>query len=111
MRTGDIKKDSVFSNFFNKFTKKDNNKGNNNVNVNLREVSHKGNNSQMTGNNNDVDLNNSSNAQNNNNSSGASKSLEIIKQKKMNRMSLIDVNSNLSKKLASDNLDYDPVFK
>lgn len=41
----------------------------------------------------------------------SSKSLEIIKQKKMNRMSMIDVNSNLSKKLASDNMDYDPVFK
>ena len=49
---------------------------------------------------------------NNNTQSGpSSKSLEIIKQKKMNRMSMIDVNSNLSKKLASDNFDYDPVFK
>ena len=91
-----MKKDSVFSNLFNKFIKKDNNKSNKNVNVGLHDVSQKGNNSQMTGNNNDFD--NSSNARDSNNSSGASKSLEIIKQKKRDRMSLIDVNSNMSKK-------------
>ena len=39
----------------------------------------------------------------------SSKSLEVIKQKKLNRLSLTDSLSN--KKLASDNIDYDPVFK
>jgi len=60
----------------------------------------------------DIEMKNPSSSSNeNNNTSTSSKSLELIKQKKMNRMSMIDVNSNLSKKLASDNFDYDPVFK
>lgn len=42
-------------------------------------------------------------------SSSSSKSLEIIKQKKLNRIGLGD--GNVSKKLASDNFDYEPVFK
>lgn len=42
-------------------------------------------------------------------SGSTSKALEIIKQKKMSRMSLGE--SGVSKKLASDNIDYDPVFK
>jgi len=42
-------------------------------------------------------------------SQNSSKSLEIIKQKKMSRLGLGD--GNVSKKLASENIDYEPVFK
>ena len=111
MRTGDNKKDSVFSNLLNKFIKKDNNnKSSKNVDVNMHDVSSKKKASELS--KDDEEINKpSSNNEVNSNSTGASKSLEIIKQKRMNRMSMIDINSNLSKKLASDNLDYDPVFK
>ena len=116
LRTGDIKKDSVFSSLFNKFIKKeDNNKFNKNIDVNMQNMSiNKKNNIYEPNNNNkkDIEMKNPSSSSNeNNNTSTSSKSLELIKQKKMNRMSMIDVNSNLSKKLASDNFDYDPVFK
>ena len=40
---------------------------------------------------------------------GFSKSLEVIKQKKLNRVGLGE--GNVSKKLASDNIDYEHVFK
>lgn len=103
-----MKKDSVFSTLINKIIRKpDNNvntnsKKNNNINQNpcniINGISPSGN--EIGKIKTETELKESY---------SSSKSLEIIKQKKLSRIGLGD--GNVSKKLASDNIDYEPVFK
>lgn len=108
MNNGEIKKDSVFSSLFNKFIKKSNiaEKTKTSTNSLNTQNSYSNNNKNFTLENELGKMNNESEPKE---SGFSSKSLEIIKQKKLNRISLGD--GSVSKKLASENIDYEPVFK
>ena len=112
MKNGDNKKDSVFSSLINKFYKKsDSDKtlnSNNSSNINNTNT----NNSSYFNNKNQTSANELGKIKTETElkeSNSSSKSLEIIKQKKLSRLGLTD--GSVSKKLASDNIDYEPVFK
>ncbi len=112
IKNGDSKKDSMFSSLINKIIRKPDKVLNSNNKIN--NISNNSNNNNgkntMSGNltsvnemgkiKSEIDLKDSFNN---------SKSLEVIKQKKLNRMGLGD--GNVSKRLASENIDYEPVFK
>ncbi len=109
MNNGEIKKDSIFSSLLNKFVKKSNIGEQTKTNTNTINTQ----NSNFNNNNNNFNLENElgkiQSESQPKESSFSSKSLELIKQKKLSRIGLGD--GNVSKKLASENIDYEPVFK